>query len=193
MRTVLPHAFAALLLLAPLCADAQTQPYAGQQARAIASLSQADIAALEAGQGWGLAKPAELNGYPGPAHVLELADALALDAGQRAQVQDIFEAMTGAAQAAGQSYIEAEAHLSMMFRSGHATSDRLDAQLSSSADALARLRAVHLHAHLETTALLTDAQRAAYSSLRGYADGTNNHGDNHGNHTNGADSGHSHN
>ena len=39
----------------------------------IKSLSQDDQSALLAGRGMGLARPAELNGYPGPAHVLELA------------------------------------------------------------------------------------------------------------------------
>ena len=53
-----------------LAADA---PYAGQQARAIKSLSDEDIAALLKGEGMGMAAAAELNGYPGPAHVLQLA------------------------------------------------------------------------------------------------------------------------
>lgn len=47
------------------------QPYAGQQQRSITSLSADDQLALRAGQGWGLAKPAELNGVPGPLHLLE--------------------------------------------------------------------------------------------------------------------------
>ena len=41
-------------------------PYAGQQTRAIKALSDDDIAALRAGEGMGMAKAAELNGYPGP-------------------------------------------------------------------------------------------------------------------------------
>ena len=36
------------------------------------------MADLRAGRGMGLALAAELNGYPGPAHVLELADKLDL-------------------------------------------------------------------------------------------------------------------
>ena len=46
--------------------------YAGQQARSIKSLSDDEIAALRKGEGMGMAKAAELNGYPGPAHVLQL-------------------------------------------------------------------------------------------------------------------------
>jgi hypothetical protein len=39
-------------------------PYAGQQARTIKALSDEDIAALRKGEGMGMAKAAELNGYP---------------------------------------------------------------------------------------------------------------------------------
>ena len=53
-------------------------PYVGMQTRSIKALSDQQIADLKAGRGMGLALPAELNGYPGPAHVLELADQLGL-------------------------------------------------------------------------------------------------------------------
>ncbi|MDP2956413.1 MAG: hypothetical protein Q8N53_08320 [Longimicrobiales bacterium] len=39
----------------------------------------------------GMARPAELNGFPGPRHVLDLADLLALAPDQRSEVQGIFE------------------------------------------------------------------------------------------------------
>ncbi len=44
--------------------------YSGQEKRTIKSLSPDDIAELERGGGWGLAKAAELNGLPGPAHLI---------------------------------------------------------------------------------------------------------------------------
>jgi hypothetical protein len=56
------------------------QPYAGLEARSIKTLSDQQIGDLRAGRGMGLALAAELNGYPGPMHVLELADALGLSA-----------------------------------------------------------------------------------------------------------------
>src|SRR5688500_491116 len=67
MRTIV----AAIALFASAAAGAAEShaPYAGQQSRDIKSLSEQEIAALLAGQGAGLAKAAELNGYPGPAHV----------------------------------------------------------------------------------------------------------------------------
>jgi hypothetical protein len=59
----------------------------------VTSLSASDIAALEKGEGWGLAKPAELNGYPGPAHVLEFADELDLSETQKEKVNTAFAGM----------------------------------------------------------------------------------------------------
>jgi hypothetical protein len=178
------HALGALGLVAlGGVAAAEEAPYEGFEAREIASLSEADVAALLAGEGWGLALPAELNGYPGPAHVLELADDLALTGRQKAEITLIFDRMRAEAQDAGRAYVAAERHLSMMFGMGHAEADRLDMLLASSAAALARLRAVHLKAHLEVTPLLTDAQKGTYQALRGYAGGAD-----HGGH--GAHAGH---
>ena len=51
-----------------------SRPYAGMQARAIKALSAEQIADLKAGRGLSLALAAELNGYPGPRHVLELVE-----------------------------------------------------------------------------------------------------------------------
>jgi hypothetical protein len=45
--------------------DGVQAPYAGQDQREIKSLSAQDVTDLLAGSGWGFAKPAELNGYPG--------------------------------------------------------------------------------------------------------------------------------
>jgi len=45
-------------------ADNPSTPYAGQQARSIKALSADDVAALLKGEGMGMAKAAELNGYP---------------------------------------------------------------------------------------------------------------------------------
>jgi hypothetical protein len=69
-------AIAAILGLAsPALAQ---QPYAGLQNRSIKSLSDQQIADLNAGRGMGLALAAELNGYPGPMHAIELASDLHL-------------------------------------------------------------------------------------------------------------------
>lgn len=72
----------ALFLVATLSGAATAQhapstPYAGLEKRAVKALSDKQIADLQAGRGMGLALSAELNGYPGPVHVLELAERLA--------------------------------------------------------------------------------------------------------------------
>ena len=143
-------------------------PYAGQQNRPIKALSAADVEALENGQGWGLAKPAELNGYPGPLHVLELADELELTEEQAAQVKAVFERMTELAIAAGAAYLEAEQDLDKAFASDAATPVLVQRLTQKAGQARALLQAVHLNAHLETRPLLRDHQRQLYAQLRGY-------------------------
>ena len=46
-----------------------------------------------AGRGMGLALAAELNGYPGPIHAIELAEQLHLSPDQISKLQSLFEAM----------------------------------------------------------------------------------------------------
>lgn len=68
-------------------------PYSGQEQREIKALSPEEIQGYLAGKGAGLAKAAELNHYPGPVHVLELADKLQLSAEQKTRTKAIFDAM----------------------------------------------------------------------------------------------------
>jgi hypothetical protein len=69
-------------------------PYRAHQA-AGSSLSAKELADLEAGNGMGLARAAELNGYPGPRHVLDAANdgKLTLTAAQREAVEEVFASM----------------------------------------------------------------------------------------------------
>ena len=149
-------------------------PYAGQETRHISSLSAEDIAALEAGEGWGLAKPAELNGFPGPAHILEMADKLDLTPDQKTAVEASFAAMNARARDTGRALIEAEAALDAAFVAGVTTED-LAAALARIEAARADLRAIHLSAHLEVTPLLSTEQRHRYTELRGYGGGHKGH------------------
>ncbi len=146
-------------------------PYAGMEDRPIAALSAADVAALEAGEGWGLALPAELNGWPGPAHVLEAAEEIGLSSEQRAAVEAVFAAMRREAVAAGADYLLAERALDAAFAEGDPAPEEIAALSAEAGAALGQLRAVHLAAHLETAPLLTRHQRMIYARLRGYAGG----------------------
>lgn len=163
-----------LLLAAAMDAAAatpSTSPYAGEQARSIKALSEAEIAGLLAGKGMGLAKPAELNGYPGPMHVLELAEPLGLSQQQVRATRSVHAAMRAQAQDIGARLVDAEAGLEQLFQSGSATADALEAALQSIGALQVRLRAVHLQAHIDQRALLSDEQVHAYIRLRGYGDG----------------------
>ncbi len=66
----------AFLALMPSSVSAQSAPPPK-------ALSASDVQALDEGRGMGTAKPAELNGYPGPMHVLQLAAELELSREQR--------------------------------------------------------------------------------------------------------------
>lgn len=143
-------------------------PYAGQQARAIKALSAADMAELMAGQGMGLAKAAELNGYPGPAHVLEHADALALTHEQRHATHMLLDEHKARARRMGAALVEAERRLDEAFASRRIDAAALS-RLTAEIGALqAQLREEHLRTHLAQTALLSADQVRRYAVLRGY-------------------------
>jgi Spy/CpxP family protein refolding chaperone len=145
--------------------------YAGQEQREIKALSAEETEQLLTGQGMGLARAAELNSYPGPRHVLDLADKLNLTEAQRAETQRAFEAMRAEAVRLGKLIVEGERELDALFARGSAD----DAGVRRATDRIAqlqgRLRAAHLAAHLETRRILTAEQIRKYDELRGYAGG----------------------
>lgn len=181
MRKSIPAALTALILTAaPVwAADA---PYAGMDGRAIASLSEADIAALRAGEGWGLALPAELNGWPGPRHVRDMGDTLDLSDTQRGQVDRVFALMRAEAQRVGGSYIAAERALDAAFDDPSLDPAVLAGLVVASANAAGELRMIHLAAHIETRQILTPEQVEIYNMQRGYAAGAHQGHDGHGAH-----------
>jgi hypothetical protein len=66
------------------------------------------------GRGMGFALAGELNGYPGPLHVIELADKLILQT-QRRQVQKLFEMMKAESMPIGERLIAQESALDREF------------------------------------------------------------------------------
>jgi hypothetical protein len=148
---------------------AATSPYAGQEDRSIKALSSSDVADLLGGKGMGFAKAAELNGYPGPSHVLELSSKLELTPEQIAGTQAIFQRMDTQARALGVQIVEAERGLDRLFRSRTVTPESLKARLQQISLLQAKVRETHLKAHIEQTALLSQEQVSRYSQLRGYA------------------------
>ena len=143
-------------------------PYAGLHQRAVKALSDEQLADLKAGRGMGLALAAELNGYPGPMHVLELKDQLHLTADQRQRFQQLYDGMKAEAIAAGETLIESEKALDQQFAQRAMTPEALTALTAQIGDAQGKLRAVHLKYHLSTAELLTATQGQRYAELRGY-------------------------
>jgi hypothetical protein len=149
-------------------AQAQS-PYAGLQARPIKALSDQQIADLQAGRGMGMALPAELNGYPGPLHVLELADPLGLSESQRAAIRGLFDSMKAEAIPLGERLIAQEAALDKLFAARTATAASVAAATDEIGVTQGKLRSTHLKYHLSTLALLEPRQIERYGELRGYA------------------------
>lgn len=164
--------FAAIAILSICVVPAWSAPgdsYAGQEQRPIKALSDAEQADLLAGKGMGLAKAAELNGYPGPRHVLDLATQLALTSEQRQASEALFAMMQTRAKALGIEIIEAERLLDRAFASGELNERQLGERLERIGALNAQLRGTHLAAHLEQARLLSSEQVATYNKLRGYA------------------------
>jgi hypothetical protein len=162
------------ILLWSAAAMAQA-PYAGMQSREIKALSDQQIADLRTGRGMGLALPAEMNGYPGPAHLLELADQIGLSDEQRDTVSKLFEAMKVETISIGERLIEQERSLDQLFANHTATPANVATATAAIGDTQGKLRDAHLKYHLSTVAILEPHQIQRYAELRGYASGETQH------------------
>jgi len=140
------------------------------QGRAIKSLSDSDIKELRRGGGWGLALSAELNGMPGPAHLLELRDQIPLTQDQVAKTEALFDDMRKSAIQIGERLITAETALETAFAKGAVDEAVLRRLLAEAESARTQLRFVHLSQHLKTVQYLRPEQIKRYNFLRGYAD-----------------------
>jgi len=134
----------------------------------IRALSAELVEQILQGQGASLALPAELNGLPGPRHVLDLADQLDLSPGQQAQVQDVYDRYLAEAVPAGERYLAAAQALEEGLRSGAISEEELSELVTEASRLEGELVTIHLTAHLRTAAILTPAQIAVYNQLRGY-------------------------
>ena len=172
MRTLLTGLYATITIAAISVAHAQhatVSKYAGEEQRQIKSLSDDDIKELRRGGGWGLAKAAELNGVPGPAHLLELSDQIPLDPSQVEAIEKLFKSMQMAAIEEGEKLIRLETELNASFAEGSINESDLRGLLDEISQSRGRLRYIHLSTHLSTPRLLSKDQIARYNQLRGYA------------------------
>lgn len=168
IRYAKPLVALCLTLTATFGTAAQTSPYAGEERRSIKALDPREVDALRQGQGMGYAKAAELNGYPGPMHTLELGEALELSAEQRAATQRLMSEHKARARELGEEIVRAETELDRLFSARLATPAGVLEATQRVASLQARLRAEHLNTHLAQAALLSPAQALRYIELRGY-------------------------
>jgi hypothetical protein len=165
------HLGGAILVVAvllPASVQAQHQPYAGDAAREIKALSPEEVKDFLSGAGMGYAKAAELNHFPGPAHVIELADKLGLSVEQRTEVKRLMDAHKAEARAIGAKLVASERALDALFRSGKVGQDALAEAVRAAAAAAGEYRLSHLETHRRVRALLTAEQVTRYDQLRGY-------------------------
>ncbi len=142
--------------------------YSGQEKRAIKSLSESDIDQLKNGKGWGQAKAAELNGWPGPIHLLEMKNEISLTDEQVEKIDAIYQKMKKSAIALGEKLIVLERELNEHFANRTINDELLKGLLDEIGQTHKKLRYVHLSAHLETPLIVSEHQIMLYNKLRGY-------------------------
>jgi Spy/CpxP family protein refolding chaperone len=146
-----------------------------------AKIKEERISAFLSGKGMGLARAAELNGYPGPGHVLELASQLDLTPEQRTKTEALRDSMESKAIPLGRALVEEERKLDRLFATKAVNLELLASSLSEIGALQAQMRGTHLEAHLAQAQILTPEQTARYAQLRGYSgsDAHEGHGSQH--------------
>ncbi len=153
-----------------------SSPYAGQETREIKALSTKDIEGLLSGAGTpygGMAKPAELNGYPGPRHVLDAVSAgeFEVTLEQREKIESLFESMRSQAIVIGEEIVELETEVDVALAMRTITTELLRENILEVGQLYGRLRLVHLETHLSMMDIMTEDQVDRYNRLRGYTSG----------------------
>jgi Spy/CpxP family protein refolding chaperone len=161
--------FCCLLLAGPV-------PVLAEPGEGMATLSAEKVRGLQAGAGLGYAKAADLNGWPGPLHALQMKDALSLSAEQVRKITVLRREMTARAKPLGGELIDAERTLNQLFTTGEPSAAEIEAATARIAAIEGRLRAVHLVTHLRTAPLLTRHQTMLYVRARGVSNMKNHRG-----------------
>ncbi|HVR94911.1 MAG TPA: Spy/CpxP family protein refolding chaperone [Casimicrobiaceae bacterium] len=168
MKRFSTSCIAIFALLGFTSACAADMPYAGQQSRTIKALSDQEVADYVEGHGMGSSKAAELNHYPGPAHVIADSSRLGLTEKQKIEAQSVFDAMSTVAKRSGAAIVAQEAELDAIYASGQAAPGSIKELLTELARLQAEFRYAHLSAHLKMRTILTPEQIARYDEMRGY-------------------------
>ncbi|MFB6181756.1 MAG: hypothetical protein ABEJ24_02560 [Candidatus Magasanikbacteria bacterium] len=151
-------------------------PYIGQENRDIKALPPEDIEGLKRGSGTpfgGMAKPAELNGVPGPKHLLDMIEAGKLDVSkeQKNKIESVYKRMKENAIKKGEKIITKEEKIDNGFEKRSIEQEELKDKIKTSANLYGDLRFIHLKTHLEMLDILNEKQVEKYNKLRGYSSG----------------------
>ena len=109
---------------------------------------------------------AEKNGYPGPKHVIDLADKLQLSEEQKGSVKRIYNEMETRAKELGQRIIDLEEELNKAFGDKLVVEKSIRNDVEQIGRLRGRLRSVYFLAHFKTRNVLNDKQVATYIKLR---------------------------
>jgi Spy/CpxP family protein refolding chaperone len=145
-----------------------TSPYVSQLDSPVRGLSAQEVDDLLNGRGAGYARSAELNGYPGPRHVLDMKEEINLSPEVAGQIEVIFAQMEAKTKALGHEIVQREMALSQAFAENSLSEAEMQAEVEALARLYGQLRAGHLQAHFQTKPLLSAEQLAQYNELRGY-------------------------
>jgi len=159
-----------IMILGSVCQAEEGSNHPGQQAREIKALSDSEISGYLEGRGMGLAKVAELNGYPCPDQVLDLATQLGLSPHQRAKAERLKNSMKRAAHL-GYWLVRDERRLDVLFAHGQANDENITLLVQQIGSLEAEIRLVHLRASIEMRRALTSDQIKKYEQKRGESAG----------------------
>lgn len=157
----------AVLLVSALLMSCASSPDEQDPTSTSRTLAPQEVDGLLLGMGMGMAAPAEINGYPGPRHVLELKDELELTPDQRFATSRLIGQMLGQARALGQRIVDAERRLDADMANGELSGPQIKARVEGIASLRAQLRFTHIDAHLKQKKILRPEQVARYYVLRG--------------------------
>jgi Spy/CpxP family protein refolding chaperone len=125
-----------------------------------------DSAGLRNGEGMGMAMYADMNGYPGPKHILDLKDKLGLTKDQQKKVEDAVKLVKISATTKGDEIIVAEQELFSLFKSGKVNEKTLRLKLENIGKLRGELRYIHLQAHVRMKQILSAGQIQQYYESR---------------------------
>ena len=145
--------------------------YIGQENEIIKSLSSEDIESLETGTGdafGSMTKLAELNGHPGPRHILDLGKELGLTTVEKEYIIIIYNDMKREALISGQEILQIEKTANKLFANKSISDSELQRLIIKSAENYGKLRYIHLTTHLKIMDILSQEQIILYNTLRDY-------------------------